>query len=330
MKSRQIGATGINGSVITLGTWGIGGGTSWGNVDDEASVKIIHQAFDLGINMIDSAPSYGAGHSEEVVGKAVKGRRSSFFIATKCGLQWRTTEGKKEYDRDGKSFYRNLTKESLRADLENSLKRLDTDYIDMYFTHRQPVDTTVQEAMEALLQFKKEGKIRAIGISNGNLDYLNEYMKYGQVDLVQEKYSILERMVEKQYIGACEAGKVTLQAFSVLERGMLTGTIGMDYELIKGEARSSIKWFDPRLRQYVVNMLEKWKPLCGKYDCSLSNLALAWVLSRSKSINVLFGVRKIENLVDSVKAVNINLSKEDAEKMKADADEVIKAAEVAK
>jgi len=312
MKYSVIGQTGINASILSLGTWGLGGGTSWSNTDDNHSVDIIHRASDLGINLVDTAPVYGMGHSEEVVGRALQGCRSNYILATKCAMQWRNENGVKMYNRDGHTIYKYFAPSSLRADLEGSLKRLNTDYIDIYFTHRQPDDISqVAEVLETLQKFKEEGKIRAIGISNASANHLKEYLKWGRIDVVQEKYSLLDFNHHSEYIPACIDNGVTFQAFSVLERGLLTGKIGMDYELQTGEARKSIKWFKPEYRIRVLQLLEQWKGLCEKYNCSMTNLVMASTLHTAQNFNALFGVRRIENLEDTVKAIEIVLSEDD-------------------
>ena len=303
-------------SLLSLGTWGMGGGTSWNNSDDAESVSIIHKAKDLGINFIDTAPVYGTGHSEEVVGKALAGRRSSYFLSTKCTMQWRNTNGVKMYERDGQSVYKCFTRESLRADLEDSLRRLATDYIDIYIIHRQPDDIgQIPEVYDTLYGFQKEGKIRAIGISNASAAHLEAYLKCGQLALVQEKFSLLESKAARDYIPLCEKSGTVFQAYSVLERGLLGGKIGMDYVVQKGEARGTIKWFDGYKRQRILAMLSGWKGLCGKYRCTVANLVVAFTLEYSPALNILFGVRRTENLLDTVKSLEVKLEPSDKDSM---------------
>lgn len=323
MKYMEVGKSGIVVPRIALGAMGIGGGAQWES-DDSTALRTIDTALDIGINYIDTAPVYGMGHSEELLGKALKGRRDKVILSTKCALQWRNAEGTLEYERDGLYVYRNLSGKSVRDDLEESLRRLQTDYIDIYITHRQSDMVPVGETMEALLGMKKEGKIRAIGISNSISEHLDNYLKYGRVDLVQEKYSILDRAADEKYIPNCEKNNVTFQAFSMLERGLLTGKIGMDYEVKPAEARNAVEWFEPSKRIQVLEMLEGWKKLCEKYNCSMANLVTAWALKQSENMSVLVGVRRPENLIDAVKAADIGLAAEDIDKMRADADKVIK------
>ncbi len=312
MDYRKIGKTDIEVSALSLGAFGMGGGTAWIGCDDAESVKIIHQAYDQGINLVDSAPVYGAGHSEIVVGKAVQGRRSDFILETKCSLQWRDQRGMKEYDRDGNAVYRSFAPDSIRQDLEDSLQRMGTDYIDIYVVHRQPgALEDVGEIYQTLADLKQAGKIRAIGLSNTNATYLAEFLKHGPIDLVQEQFNILEQGAAQSYIPLCEQEQVTFQCFSALERGLLTGKFGMDFVLTPGEARGSSPWFAPEKRKIALDMMDKWAPICAKHDCSITNVALAYTMGISPVFNTLVGVRRMENLADSIKAANLVLDLED-------------------
>lgn len=325
MEYRKIGKTDMEASTMSLGAFGMGGGTAWLTCDDAESIKIIHQARAEGINLVDTAPVYGAGHSEIVVGKALQGCRSDYILETKCSLQWRDERGKKEYDRDGNRVMRCFEPASLRCDLEDSLRRIGTDYIDIYVVHRQVTSLEqVGEVYETLAGLKKEGKIRAIGLSNTNAAYLAEFLKYGPMDLVQEQYSVLERGAAKEYIPLCEQAGVTFQCFSALERGLLTGKFGMDFVLTPGEARGSMPWFAPNKRQIALDMLEKWKPLCEKYNCSLTNIALAYTMRTSPVFNTLVGVRRMENLADSIKAANLVLDDGDLALLEAATQEALR------
>ena len=319
MKNMKLGNMGTEVSVLSLGTWGMGGGTSWRDSDDNESIRIIHEAGELGINLIDTAPVYGTGHSEEILGRALEGRRSNYILSTKCAMHWRNEEGVKQYDRDGKSVYRSFEPKSIRADLEDSLKRLRTDYIDIYFTHRQPDDlSSVPGIYSVLDEFKRQGKIRAIGISNASPAILKEYLKCGPVDMVQEKFSLLESAGKMEYLSFCESKNIILQGFSILERGLLAGKIGRDYEVQKGEARSSIPWIAGEKRPAILHMLDKWKDLCAAHNCSIANLVIAYTMKYSSMLNILFGASRLSSLTDTIRTLEITLHQDDIEKMKAD------------
>ena len=190
MRYMKVGNTDLEVSKIGLGTWAIGGGSWWGDNDDLESIRTIHSALDLGINLVDTAPVYGMGHSEEVVGRAIADRRNKVILSTKCGLMFDRTEGSYYFSRDGKDVYKNLTKGAIIDSVEQSLKRLHTDYIDILFTHWQSVEpfmVPVEETMDALMTLKKQGKIRVIGGSNMSPWHIEEYIKYGELDIIQEK-----------------------------------------------------------------------------------------------------------------------------------------------
>lgn len=203
MKKTTLGPSGIECSAIGLGTWAMGG-WMWGGGDNAAAEAAIQASLDAGVTLIDTAPAYGLGRSESIVGTALKGRRHEAVIATKCGLVWHTQKGTHFFEEDGHPVYRYLGRESIFHECEESLKRLQTDYIDLYITHWQDSTTPVAETMDALLALKKEGKIRAIGVSNVSPETLAEYLRHGPVDAAQERYSLIDREIE-QTLAPCAA-----------------------------------------------------------------------------------------------------------------------------
>jgi methylglyoxal reductase len=228
MKYINLGSTNILVSVIGFGAWAIGG-RWWGGTDVSESVKAIDSALDNGINFIDTAPAYGKGLSEEIIGKAIKNKREKTVLATKCGMVWHLSKNQFWYKYDDETnLYRNLSSGSIVYELENSLKRLKTDYIDLYQVHIPDADTPVSETMETLLRLKKEGKIRAIGVSNITKKDLIEYSQYGFIDTDQEKYSILDLDVEDEILPWCNQNGTTFLAYSPLSQGLLTGKISPD------------------------------------------------------------------------------------------------------
>lgn len=180
----------------------------------------------------------------------------------------------------------------------------------------EPYFTPISETMEVLNELKAAGKIRGIGAANVDVDHVKEYLKHGQLDIIQAKYSILDRQVEEELLPLCKEHGVTVQAYSPLEMGILTGTIDKDYVAPKGTARYGKKWFEPENLAKVVDMIDQWKPLCEKYDCSVANLAIAWILAQGDNINVLSGSTTPEELDENSKALTINLSAEDAAYMR--------------
>lgn len=323
MEYREIGESGIVASSIALGTWAVGGGPWWGDSDDSESIRAIHAAIDSGVTMIDTAPAYEFGHSEEVVGRAVKGRRDKVILSTKCGLWWHDDRGSFKFEQMGKRVNVSLRPETLSAEIDISLKRLGTDYIDLYMTHWQAVEpdkTPIEDTMAALLRMKDEGKIRAIGVSNADVNHMKEYLDTGRIDSNQLKYSMLDRKVESEQVPFCIDKNISIQAYSPLEQGLLTGKIGMDYELSETEFRNNIPWFRPENRKKVLDMLSGWKTLADGYGCTLSQLVIAWTVRQPGITFVLCGARKTVHVLDNVKAAGIELSDADMKRMREDAE----------
>lgn len=319
MKTMKIGNSELEVSKVGLGTWAIGGGSWWGENDDAESIRTIHAALDLGINLVDTAPVYGMGHSEEVVGRAIHDRRNKVILSTKCGLMFDRTEGSYYFSRDGKEVYKNLTKGAIIDSVEQSLRRLQTDYIDILFTHWQSVEpfiVPVEETMEALMLLKKQGKIRAIGGSNMSSWHIEEYIKYGELDIIQEKYSLIDKRIEKEVLPTAAKHNVTFQAYSPLEQGLLTGKIRKDFVPEPGSSREGKKWYKPENLSKIVDGVDSWKVLCEKYQCTYGNLAMAWVAAQSPLVNVLCGARKVAQIEENVKAGDIQLLPEDVEFMR--------------
>ncbi|MEI6653141.1 MAG: aldo/keto reductase [Verrucomicrobiota bacterium] len=326
MQYKPLGQSGINASTIALGTWVMGGGTTWGdNPDDAESIRLIQTALDLGINLIDTAPVYGWGRSETVVGKALKGRREQALIATKCGLWWEDPRGSFFADFDGKPMYRCLRPETLQIEVENSLRRLGTDYIDLYQTHwpaMPPEKTPVEDTMACLLNLKAQGKIREIGVCNVALDELQEYLACGPIVSNQFRYSMLCRDAENDILPCCADKQLATLTYMSLEQGLLTGKVGMDRVFRADEFRSNDAWnpwFSPSNRSRVLQMLASWQDLLAKYNCTLSQLVIAWTAAQPGVTHVLCGTRTLSQLADNAAAANLALEPADIHRMRADA-----------
>lgn len=318
MKYMKLGQSDIDISKMGLGTWAIGGGPAWnGDVETQTAIDTVVKAVDLGINLIDTAPGYNFGNSEKIVGEALKHvNREKVVLVTKCGIVW---------DRKGALFnkvgdrqlYKNLSPESIREEIEQSLRRLDTDYIDIYMTHWQAVEpyfTPIAETMEVLNQLKDEGKIRAIGAANVTKEHIEEYVKYGELDIVQGKYSVLDRAVEEDLVPVCLENNITLQAYSPLEQGLLSGTFPRDY--VPTGAQCNKKWFQPENMQRAMDMMDAWKPLCDKYGCTIPSLALAWVMNQGDHITLLSGATTADQIAVNAEAAAVPLTDEDLKQMR--------------
>lgn len=323
MRYRKLGKSGIDISVVSLGTHSIGGGQEWGYSDEAESIRTLHRAIDLGVNFIDCALLYGYEKSEQILGRAMKGRRDDFVISTKGGLVWDIEEGSLHNQVDGKKIYKNNSAKVLRRQLEQSLRNLQTDYVDMYFTHWQseePFLVPIEETMGVLCDMKREGKIRAIGAANVQPWHVEEYQKYGELDIIQQRFSVLYQYPGRELWDLCQKHQITFQSYSSLEMGLLTGKIPMDYEVPAGFVRNRIRWYEPTRRQMLLDMLESWKPLCEKYNGSLANLTIALTTELTPFMNALCGARKVFQIEDNAKGGEIVLEKADIERMQKDID----------
>lgn len=318
MNTIKIGKSDINTPFMAMGTWAIGGGTAWGENDDKLSVRTIDEAIDCGITWFDTAPVYNLGHSEEVVGKALKGKRHNVLISTKCGLEWDYETPVFHKVMEGRNVYRDLSAKGIRKNIEDSLRRLQTDYIDIYYTHWQTPDFALyplEETVGVLTELKKEGKIRAIGASNVTEDIIKGYCSLGQLDVIQEKYSILDSHIRSELAQVCEENKVSIQAYSPLEQGLLTGKVKADVKLAKGDVRNRNRFFSPENLPKVMRLLEHWESLCLKYNCTMSNLVIACTAKTIDGLHVLCGARKPEQIRDNSGALLLTLEQSDIDRM---------------
>ena len=297
MKYRGLGTSGLKASVIGLGTFAIGG-WFWGGVDEKKSIAAIQASIDRGVNLIDTAPIYGFGLAEEIVGKAIKGKRDRILIATKVGLVWDSKEGEFSFYADdhwptsGPSkyeVYRNLKPDSIRKEVERSLYRLGVEYIDLYQTHWQDSTTPIEVTMEVLEKLKSQGKIRAIGVSNITVDHLK---RYGNIASAQEKFSLIDRgVVEKGIVSYCIDHNIALLSYFTLEQGLLTGTMSPDREFKNGDMRKNDPKFTPENRRRINDLLSSFRPIAEKYDCSITQLMIALTLAQPGITHALIGAR---------------------------------------
>ena len=325
MRYSALGKSGITASVIGMGTWVTGGGMIWGeDPDDAESIRAIHAALDTGITLIDTAASYGRGRSEEVVGNAIRDRREKVVLATKCGLLVDDDRGAFFAEFDGHTMYRSLRPETIREELELSLRRLQTDYIDLYQTHWpaiEPLKTPIADTMACLMDLKAQGKIRAIGVSNVSLDELKENDAAGELSSCQLRYSMLTRHAEDDILPYCLKHNIATLTYMSLEQGLLTGKIGMDRVFSKDELRSDLSWnpwFALANRQRVLDLLAGWQELTATYRCTLAQLVLAWTLGQPGVTHVLAGARKTSQIEENVAAADLDIAAQDLDRMRRD------------
>lgn len=305
MKFRNLGNTGESLSVIGLGAWAIGGSWEygWGPSDDEKSIKTIRRGLDLGINWIDTAPAYGLGHSEEIVGEAIKGRRDEVFVATKCGLVW-------DDPKSGK-VYNNLHPDSIRQEAEDSLRRLDIDVIDLYQIHwpHPEGDVPIEETWGTMADLVKEGKVRHIGVSNFDIDLMERCRPIHPVASNQPPYNMLERGVEDELLPYCAEHGIGVVPYSPMASGLLTGTFDFD-SLAEDDWRKG--WGEERLARGK-RVVEVLRPIA--HDATVAQISVAWVLRRPEISSAIVGARKIWQVEQNVGAAEVTLTDEDLAKI---------------
>jgi aryl-alcohol dehydrogenase-like predicted oxidoreductase len=273
MEFVDIPGTSIRASRIALGTWAIGG-WMWGGSNESDAISAIHAALDRGINLIDTAPVYGFGRSEEIVGKAlaIGGRRKRTFIATKVGLDWR----------DGKPF-RNARKARIIEEAENSLRRLQTDVIDLYQVHWPDPNTPIAEVADAMGDLHRAGKIRAIGVSNFSPAQMKEFRKVAPLHTAQPPYNLFERAIEQEVLPYC--------------RGLLSGSVSKSSRFTGDDLRrNDPKFLTPRFEQYLaaVERLDRFAQ--EHFGRRVIHLAVRWVLDRGEANIALWGARRADQL----------------------------------
>lgn len=325
MKCRPLGKSGINASVIGFGAWAIGGWT-WGGADEAESIRAIHAFLDAGGNLVDTAPVYGFGRSEEIVGKAIADRRDRVVLATKCVMRWDLNAEQKQraskkfsttdkmFDQPNQSSEESFDvfiyggADGIREEVERSLVRLQTDVIDLYQTHWQNDSVPIEEKMEVLLALKKEGKIRAIGVSNATPQQIKQYQQCGQIDSDQELYSMLDRTRAAENLPLCAEENIAFLAYSPLAQGLLTGKVTPDRHYPEDDQRRYKDRFKPDNVRKVLAMLEPVQAIATRHQLSLAQVTMAWTLSQPGCSHVLCGARRADQAQDNAQAGSVELS----------------------
>ena len=281
MEFATIPGTSLRVSRVGLGTWAIGG-WMWGGTDEEESVQTISAAVERGVNVIDTAPAYGFGRSEEIVGRAIaEGRlRSRVFIATKVGLEW--TNGK---------VFRNASRDRILCEATDSLRRLRTDYIDIYQVHWPDPLVPIDETAEAMQTLFDQGKIRAIGVSNFSVLEIARFRRVAKLHVVQPPYNLFERKIEKEFLPYCrESGLATL-TYGALCRGLLSGKLQVDAHFEGDDLRlTDPKFQPPRYSQYLAAVRRLDQFARQRYGKRVIHLAVRWLLDQGATV-ALWGAR---------------------------------------
>ena len=269
----EIPGTQLKVSRVALGTWAMGG-WMWGGTDQRESIATIHTALNQGINLIDTAPVYGFGVSEEIVGAALDGVRTQAVIATKTGLEWR----------DGK-VYRNASRARIMQEVDDSLRRLRTDYIDIYQVHWPDPLVPVEETAEAMLSLYEQGKIRAIGVSNFSVDQMERFRRVAPLHVLQSPYNLFERAIEDNVLPYCHANHIVTLGYGALCRGLLSGRMRRDTTFDGDDLRRiDPKFQPPRYAQYLdaVRQLDEFAQ--RRFHRHVIHLAVRWMLDQGISV----------------------------------------------
>lgn len=313
MEYRKLGKSDLQLSVITFGAWAAGG-WMWGGTERRDAIEAIRASWDMGVTSIDTAPIYGQGESEEIVGEAIKGlQRDKVQIITKFGMRWDLAKGDFAFhsrNNQGQEIdiYKYAGKESIIKECEDSLRRLGTDYIDLYQIHWPDVTTPIQESMEAVAQLISQGKVRHAGVCNYNEIQLAEALKYVPLVSDQVPYSMVKRQIETAVVPFCLQHGLAILAYSPLERGLLTGKMQPGHQFAAGDHRAGIHFFSPENLARTNAFLDKLRPLAEEKNASLSQLVLRWTVEQPGITIALAGARNKEQAVQNAAAVNVKLN----------------------
>lgn len=280
METRQLGQSGVEVSILGLGTWPMGG-EWWGGTDDAESVRTIHRALDLGITLFDTAELYASGHAEEVLGMALAGRRDQAIIADKVAPD-------------------HFAPDQIEAAFAASCRRLRTDYIDVYFLHWPNIDRPVAEAIETLERFRREGKIRAIGVSNYTAAEMESARQAGTIDVLQPPYNMFWRFIEGDQLPYCQEHGIAIMAYSGLAQGLLTGELTPETTLPPGDKRSTTVLFQPGIYEACLDAVNALRPIAARAGLTVPQLALAWLVARPGVSCALVGARTVTEIEENI------------------------------
>jgi len=306
METRRLGNSDMNISRVGLGAWAIGGAWrwGWGEQDDKESIAAIRRAVELGVNWIDTAAVYGLGHSETVIGAALKEMQNKPYIFTKCGLRW------KETDNSAREAYSILKAKSVREEAENSLKRLGVDCIDLYQIHWPNPKTEIEEAWAEMAKLKEEGKVRFIGVSNHTVAQMERLKEIAPVTSLQPPYNLLNRNAESALLPFCKEHNIGVIVYSPMSSGLLSGK--MTSERIKSLPdddwrKQDFNYTEPQLSRNL-KLVETIKAIADKKGVPAAQIAIAWTLKHPAVTAAIVGMRNPVQADETVGAANLVLS----------------------
>ncbi len=309
MQIRKLGYTDLKLTTVGLGTWAIGGPWEfgWGPQDDDEAIAAILASLETGINWIDTAPAYGLGHSEELVGKALKQTSKKPIIATKCSLLWNNKKEKVSC----------LKAQSVRQECLDSLERLGIETIDLYQIHWPEPDEDLEQAWEEMARLVDEGKIRYLGASNFSVEQIERAQKIHPVASLQPPYSMLHRQVEDELLACCAQNDIGVVAYSPMQRGLLTGKFSPERLAslpLDDHRRANADFHEPRFTA-TLELVEQLKPIAERNGKTLAQLSISWVLRRPEVTTAIVGARKPEQILETAPASDWDLNEEDIEQI---------------
>lgn len=310
MEYRQISNLDLNVSIISLGTWAFGSDKWWGKQNDADSESVLEAAIASGINTIDTAPVYGRGHSEKVIGAFLNRKkiRENVILATKVGLSWQ-----------GSKILHNLKKKRMVEELDESRKRLQTDYLDIYQVHWPDPDTPIAETAATMNEFYQKGIVKAVGVSNYSVEQMTEFLKYCPLHSLQPQYSMFERSIEKEIIPFCIENKISIITYAPLYAGILTGKFFFDKVSIPNDINRKMKKADLEEPMFSINKetLRLLKAIASKYSKTLTQLAINWNFNQAGITSAITGMRKLSQLQDNLGSLDWKMSNDDASQIEA-------------
>ena len=313
MELRKLGKSAVEVTPIAFGAWAIGG-WMWGGAEDNAAIRAVQAAFAAGITTIDTAPVYGFGKSEELVGKAMAGTpRDKYQLLTKFGMNWQTPDGEYFFDTQDNQgnplkMYKWASKKKVIEECEASLKRMNTDYIDLYQIHWPDGSTPISETFEAVEDLIKSGKVRAAGVCNYNVTQVDEAFRTSALATNQVPYSMVNRDIEKEIIPQAIKKGMGIIAYSPLQRGLLTGKIKPGYHFNEGDTREGNKFYTEESIRKTNQLLENFLSMVEKYNATLTQLIIQWTLKRPGVACVLVGARDEHQVENNAKSLSFTLT----------------------
>lgn len=302
MEYRRLGRSDLEVSVISLGCWPFSGG-EWGDVSDDESIATVHWCLDNGINLLDTAEAYGRGSSEEVVGRALKGRRDKAIIATKVSHDY--------------------TAEGVQKAAEGSLRRLQTDYIDLYQIHGPSPKVPFSETMEAMVKLQQQGKIRWIGVSNFDVPQMREALQAARFDSLQPPYSLLWRHIEDEILPFCIENEIGVIAYSPLVQGLLTGKFTKESSIPESDVRSRCVLFKGEAFERSLEVVDALRKIANRHGKTIGQAALNWLIAQPGMTSAIVGAKRPAQMQENAGAAGWRLTDEEIERLRKLSDPVM-------